>query len=227
MADTKSNTFKTPIARLSYTYLFTPRLSKKSKPGDKAKFSTTALFLPKDKMSDQDRAFYDALMKGCLELAIEKIGRDKVAAMVKDGKQFLPFRKDIATQGFPEEFHDYIRPWSYQQPGIVSTFRDPQNGKPMAINDPKLVYSGIWARLTVAPFYFEAEGNKGIGLGLRNLQKVKDGDRLDGRTNAEDEFEATEDATADDMAALAGTGGNAASPPPENGKDELAALLGG
>ena len=42
-------------------------------------------------------------------------------------------------------------------------------------------------------FYgFSTNGNKGIAAGLGNIQKLRDGESLGGRTNAEDDFDAVE-----------------------------------
>ena len=40
-------------------------------------------------------------------------------------------------------------------------------------------------------FYgFNSNGNRGIAAGLGNIQKLRDGEPLGGRTNAEDDFDA-------------------------------------
>jgi hypothetical protein len=47
-------------------------------------------------------------------------------------------------------------------------------------------------------FPYNTNGNKGVGCGLNNLQKIADGDYLGGRTRAEDDFEAWGDEGGDD-----------------------------
>ena len=44
-------------------------------------------------------------------------------------------------------------------------------------------------------YFFNANsnGNRGVAAGLGNIQKLKDGEALSSRTNAEDDFEAVED----------------------------------
>ena len=39
---------------------------------------------------------------------------------------------------------------------------------------------------------YDTDGNKGVTLFLNNVQKVRDGDRLAGRPDAEDDFDAVE-----------------------------------
>ena len=48
------------------------------------------------------------------------------------------------------------------------------------ILDPDDVYSGCWGRASVNFFPYDSNGNRGIGVGLNNLQKLKDGERLGG-----------------------------------------------
>ena len=55
------------------------------------------------------------------------------------------------------------------------------------------VYSGVYARVSINFYAFNSNGNKGIACGLGNIQKVKDGEPLGGRTNAADDFEAVSD----------------------------------
>ena len=50
------------------------------------------------------------------------------------------------------------------------------------------VYSGCYANVSVQFYPFSTSGNQGVAVGLGNIQKVRDGAALDGRTRAEDEF---------------------------------------
>ena len=71
---------------------------------------------------------------------------------------------------------------STQKPGIVD--RDLNE-----ILDPDEVYSGCWGRASINFFPYNSNGNKGVGVGLNNIQKLKDGERLGGaRASAEDDF---------------------------------------
>ena len=49
-------------------------------------------------------------------------------------------------------------------------------------------YSGCICRVSITFFGFDIDGNKGVGASLNNIMKVRDGERLDGATNAEDDF---------------------------------------
>lgn len=54
------------------------------------------------------------------------------------------------------------------------------------------VYSGVYGRASINLYTFNSNGNKGITCGLNNLQKLRDGEPLGGKSRAEDDF-ATED----------------------------------
>ena len=70
-------------------------------------------------------------------------------------------------------------------PGIVDADRQP-------IIERSEIYSGVYGRASVNFYAFNTNGNKGIACSLNNLQKIRDGENLGGKSNAEDDF-ATED----------------------------------
>lgn len=70
-------------------------------------------------------------------------------------------------------------------PGIVDADIQP-------IINRSEIYSGVYGRASVNFYAFNTNGNKGIACSLNNLQKIRDGEHLGGRANAEDDF-ATED----------------------------------
>ena len=60
------------------------------------------------------------------------------------------------------------------------------------ILDQSEVYSGCYGKISVTFYGYNSNGNRGIAAGLGNIQKLKDGESLGGRTSAADDF-ATED----------------------------------
>ena len=89
------------------------------------------------------------------------------------------------------------------------------------------MYSGCWARLSVRPYYSNFEKkNPAISWQLVNVQILAKppaghtNDRLDGRVDARDEFDATEEMQ---MAELESGSGSSVG----TDTDELAKLLGG
>ena len=71
-------------------------------------------------------------------------------------------------------------------PGIVDADRQP-------IIDRSEVYSGVYGRASINFYAFNSNGNKGIACGLNNLQKIRDGEPLGGKSRAEDDFDTEDD----------------------------------
>ena len=67
------------------------------------------------------------------------------------------------------------------QPGIVDADRNP-------ILTRSEVYSGVYGRASISFYAFNSNGNRGIACSLNNLQKIRDGEPLGGRSRAEDDF---------------------------------------
>ena len=71
---------------------------------------------------------------------------------------------------------------STQKPGIVD--RDL-----VEIIDPEEVYSGCYGRASINFYAFNTNGNRGVGVGLNNIQKLSDGEHLGAtRASAESDF---------------------------------------
>ena len=79
----------------------------------------------------------------------------------------------------------FINANSATAPGIVDANCNP-------ILERSEVYSGVYGRASISFYAFNSNGNKGIACGLNNLQKLRNGEPLGGRTRAEDDF-ATDD----------------------------------
>ncbi|QAT62985.1 DUF2815 family protein [Acidilutibacter cellobiosedens] len=75
----------------------------------------------------------------------------------------------------------FVNANSATAPGIVDSNLDP-------ILDRSEVYSGVYGRASINFYAFNSNGNKGIACGLNNLQKIKDGESLGGKSRAEDDF---------------------------------------
>ena len=86
----------------------------------------------------------------------------------------------------------FINASSREQPGVVDRKR-------MPITDPLALYSGCYVRASINLYPFNANGNRGIAAGLGNLQFWCDGEPLNGRVKAEDEFDALDDSDEEDF----------------------------
>ena len=80
----------------------------------------------------------------------------------------------------------YFNANSKDAPQVVDRKKNP-------VTDPMLVYSGCYCYVSVNFYPFAASGNRGVAAGLGNIQFVKDGERLAGRTSAEADFDVLED----------------------------------
>ncbi len=80
----------------------------------------------------------------------------------------------------------FINANSATDPGIVDANCNP-------ILERSEIYSGVYGRASISFYAFNSNGNKGIACDLNNLQKLRDGEPLGGRTRAEDDFAASDD----------------------------------
>lgn len=99
-----------------------------------------------------------------------------------------PLRDGDAERPDDEAYADayFINANSATAPGIVDADRNP-------ILDRSEVYSGVYGRASINFYAFNSNGNKGIACGLNNLQKIRDGEPLGGKSRAEDDFSTEED----------------------------------
>lgn len=84
--------------------------------------------------------------------------------------------------------HWYINAKSKNKPGIVKKNTTGMGGKTIEITDPQEFYSGCYGAVSVNFFAFNTGTNKGIGCGLNNILKLRDGDFLGGRSSAESDL---------------------------------------
>ena len=122
-------------------------------------------------------------MDAAIEEGIAKFGGKKPnKAAIK-----LPLR-DGDTEREDEAYagHWFINANSKTAPQIVDKAVKP-------ILDRDEVYSGCYARVSLNFYAFNSNGNKGIACGLGNIQKIRDGESLGGRSSATDDFSIEED----------------------------------
>lgn len=80
----------------------------------------------------------------------------------------------------------FLNASSKVQPGLVDKHLQP-------IIDREDLKSGDWAKVSINFFAYAASGNNGIGVGLNNIMKTRDGVALGGTpARAEDDFEGEE-----------------------------------
>ena len=162
--------------RLSYAHLFEPV----SINGGAEKYSVSVL-IPKD-----DKATIEKIEKAvdaAIEEGIAKFGGKKP----NKGAIKLPLRDgDIERDDEAYKGHYFVNANSLTAPQVVDTQLNP-------ILDKSKVYSGCYGRVSRSFYAFNSNGNKGVACGLNNVQKVRDGEPLGGRTTAADDFGTLDD----------------------------------
>jgi len=125
-----------------------------------------------------------------IKAAIEAAYREGEAKLKGNGKTVPPLSaiKTPLRDGDTERTDDpayanayFINANSATAPGIVDANLQP-------ILERSEVYSGVYGRASINFYAFNSNGNKGIACGLNNLQKIRDGEPLGGKSRAEDDF---------------------------------------
>jgi len=164
-----------PDTRWSYANVW----EAKSVNGGTPKFSVS-LIIPKS----------DTRTVSKVKAAIEAAYHEGEAKLRGNGKTVpvLSTIKNPLRDGDSERPDDpaYANAWfvnanSSTAPGIVDADRN-------VIMTRSEVYSGAYGRASINFYAFNSNGNRGIACGLNNLQKIRDGEPLGGKTSAEDDF---------------------------------------
>lgn len=164
-----------PETRWSYANCWEP----KAINGGAPKYSVS-LIIPKS----------DARTLAKIKAAIEAAYREGEAKLKGNGKTVPPLSviKTPLRDGDTERPDDpayanayFINANSATAPGIVDADRQ-------SILERSEVYSGVYGRASINFYAFNSNGNRGIAVGLNNLQKICDGEPLGGKSRAEDDF---------------------------------------
>ena len=165
----------TGVCRLSYANIW----QAKSINGGAPKYSASVL-IPK---SDTKTV---AKVKAAIVAAYEE-GEGKLKGNGKTAPSLAslktPLRDGDTERPDDEAYagHWFINANSNTAPGVVDANREP-------IYDTSEIYSGVYARVSLSFYAFNSNGNRGIACALQNIQKVRDGEPLGGKSKAEDDF---------------------------------------
>ena len=206
-------------------------------PDEKGKYSLTLIFadgFPKDLKKvalDTIKAKYEGKLQGAKIVVLDTPHGKANFLQAGDLTIRLPWRDDpdlVAKKGYPEGsgFIAVRGSKGAPQPQIVSLVPD-ENGKPTVIDAGK-IYAGCIVKASIDPYCYDTDGNQGVTFGLGNVQFIRDGDRLDGRTFGVDDFDADENAVAD-LSDLTGEGDEemaGATAGAGDDEDDLSDLLG-
>ena len=161
----------TPKFRASYANVFIARAINE---GEDPKYSITMLFNKND--------------PGLKRMKIAaKVARDAKWGNKPPKNLRNPFRDGDEEEDKGDAYKGKIFVYASgkSKPGILDADK-------IDITSAEEFYSGCYARATINAFAYDTKGNKGISFGLNNLQKLGDGERLDGHTSADDDFDVYE-----------------------------------
>lgn len=158
--------------RFSYAFVFEPQAIEE---GATPKYSVSVI-IPKSDTAG-------------IEKIQNVIDRQVKAFLTKNNLKKLPAKFHLPLRDGDEErpndpaYADslFFTASSLRKPQIVDRDLNP-------ILDKEEFYSGCYGRVSINLYSFDKAGNKGIAVGLNNIQKLADGERLDGGSSAEEDF---------------------------------------
>ena len=161
--------------RFSYLHCWEPEAINGGEP----KYSVSAIIPKSDKETIKK---IQAAVEAAKQESLSKWG-GKIPPNLK-----LPLRDGDIDRPDDENYqeHFFLNATSKDAPQVVDRHVQP-------VVDPMMVYSGCFCNVSVNFYPFNANGNRGVAVGLGNIQFVKDGDRLSGRASADADFDALED----------------------------------
>lgn len=175
MSNTANATKVIVPCRFSYLHCWEPD----SVNGGDPKYSVSAI-IPKS----------DTKTINAIKAAVEQAKKDsvskwggKIPANLK-----LPLRDGDLDRPDDEAYANsyFFNANSRQAPQVVDARVQP-------ILDQSEVYSGCYGKISVTFYGYNSNGNRGIAAGLGNIQKLRGGESLGGRSSAADDFQTEEE----------------------------------
>lgn len=161
--------------RLSYVNLVAPRAAQQ---GAEPKYGVT-LLIPKTDVAT--KAAIDAAMEAAAKEAVAKtwggVRPPYLKPVIHDGDSVRPSGVAFGPEC---KGHWVLTASTKMKPQVIDTY-----GTELAPTD---IYSGMYARVTIRFFGYSNSGNKGVGCGLGNVMKVRDGEPLSGGASAASDF---------------------------------------
>lgn len=176
MTNAKPTSLVTGRIRISYEHLLKAYAQQ---PGAEEKFSATVL-LPKSDVATKQKI--DAAIAAAINDGVTNkwkgVRPPNIPTPIWDGDGVRQSGEPFG----PECKGCWVFTASSKlRPGVVDL-------NVQEILDSTQIYSGMYARVSINFFPYDAAGKRGIGCGLGNVQKLEDGEPLGGRTTAADDF---------------------------------------
>ena len=171
----KTKVITGPRTRWSYANVWDPKSINGGPPKD-----SVSLIIPKSDTKTLEK------IRAAIQAAYEE-GQSKLKGNGRSVPALsalkTPLRDGDAERPDDEAYANsyFVNANSGTAPGIVDADRNP-------ILERSEVYSGVYGRASINFYAFNSNGNKGIACGLNNLQKIRDGEPLGGKSRAEDDF---------------------------------------
>jgi hypothetical protein len=174
----RERTFRTPLGRIAYHSLISPR---KKLNSEDLEYAVTLIF-DKARIKDdpETKQQYLAMKALVNKVAAEKFGTNtkNVRTPFKDGDEK---GKDILVGQI------VIDAKNKSATPIVGPNREPViNSVP---GQPDSIYSGCYVYANLTAYAYDTSGNKGVSLQLNGIQKVKDGPVLAGKPSVDQMFD--------------------------------------
>ena len=165
--------------RFSYVHIFTPEAVAE---GNEKKYSVS-LIIPKTnkKLIAEIKAAIEAAIQAGIASRFDGKRPVNLRSPLRDGD--LGRAEDEAYAGAY-----FVNVSSKTKPGIVKRMKVNGENRLVEVTNEEDIYSGCYGFASVNFFAYNNKGNKGIGAGLNNILKTRDGEYLGGRTSAESDF---------------------------------------
>ena len=170
MAQSTKVKIVTGKVRFSYANVFIPVASEEGKT---PKYSVSLIIPKSDKETvEKIKAAYEEVKAGAAAFFGGVVPKGLKGGL-RDGDE----EKDDAA--YANAY--FVNANSVQRPGLVDSDMN-------AIISPEDFYSGCYGRASLTFYPYNQQGSKGIAVGLNNLQKTADGDKLGGGSSAAQDF---------------------------------------
>lgn len=175
MANVRPARVITGEVRLSYANLLQPRTDN----NNETKYSVT-LLIPKSDTGTKQRidAAIDAAIKDGVSKKWNGTAPAQIPNPIHDGDGL---KQSGDPYGEECKGHWVITASSKQKPEIIDTNMNP-------VFEPSEIYSGMYGKVSFNLYAYNFNGKKGIGAGLGNVQKTRDGESLSGGATAAEDF---------------------------------------
>lgn len=194
----------TPLVRCAYPYLFKPAPASKKFPNSPVMFKITLLFPDTSTMTEADKDRMKKINQAIGYLLQKNVGDSFMEKLKILNEKELPRGFKINKGEYPEDVKKIMTPSSSadKKPQYLDIRADKDNpnpalrGKARVITEELLasnpedygIYGGVYVRALIDMYWRYGK----LCVGLKAVQRVRSGPRLDGTVSGADAFETEE-----------------------------------